>query len=131
MRRKAQQPLSQQPGGYIMFLTLVFAVLLGLASVVAIGPTLGEALKSGQELRDKRLFFRADGGATLCRGELKNRLNLALPTKLAGITSLGSFDTRYVTGNDPALFLVENAYDLANPALLGGEWTKLSTTQVR
>src|SRR5512135_1216294 len=109
MRRKAQQPLSQQPGGYIMFLTLVFAVLLGLASVVAIGPSVGEALRSGQELRDQRLFFLADGGATLCRGELKNRLNLALPTKLAALPPLTAgmltnFKTTYVDGNDPAGF---------------------------
>jgi hypothetical protein len=130
LKQKARKRFGQQPAGFILVLTLVFAALLGVASVLAIGPSVGEALKSGQELRDKRLFFLADGGATLCRGELKNRLNVALPTKLAGITSLGSFDSRYVTGNDPALFLVENAYDLTNPALLGGDWIKDSATQV-
>ena len=131
LKQQARNRFGKQPGGFIIFMTLAFSILLGLASLVAIGPSVGEALKSGQESRDKRLFFRADGGATLCRGELKNRLNLALPTKLAGITSLGTFDAKYVAGNDPALFLADYAYDSANPALLGGGWTKLSTTQVR
>ena len=132
MKHRTLRRFGQQPAGYIMFLTLAFTVLLGLASTIAIGPTVGEALKSGQELRDKRLFYLADGGATLCRGELKNRLNLALPTKLAGVTNLGSFDTTYVTGNDPAGFLVNYAYDNANAAqYTGGDWTKVSTTQVR
>ncbi len=130
LNQKARKRFSQQPAGFIMFLTMFFAVLLSLGSMVAIGPSVGEALKAGQELRDKRLFFLADGGATLCRGELKNRLNLALPAKLAGLTSLGSFDSTYVTGNDPARFLVENAYDRTNPALQGGDWIKDSPTQV-
>ena len=130
LKQQARNRFGKQPGGFIIFMTLAFSILLGLASLVAIGPSVGEALKSGQELRDKRLFFRADGGATLCRGELKNRLNLALPTKLAGITSLGTFDAKYVAGNDPALFLVDYAFDSANPALLSGGWTKDSTTRV-
>ena len=130
MARKAPRRFRQQPGGYVMFLTLAFAVLLGLASVVAIGPSVGEALKSGQELRDKRLFFRADGGATLCRGELKNRLNQAMTKQLEALVSLTNFKTTYVNGNDPAQFLVDYAYDSTNTALLGGAWTKDSTTRV-
>ena len=130
MARKAPRRFRQQPGGYVMFLTLAFVVLLGLASVVAIGPSVGEALKSGQELRDKRLFFRADGGATLCRGELKNRLNQAMTKQLEALVSLTNFKTTYVNGNDPAQFLVDYAYDSTNTALLGGAWTKDSTTRV-
>jgi hypothetical protein len=115
-----------------MFMTLAFAVLVGLASLVVIGPSVGEALRSGQELRDKRLFFRADGGATLCRNELKSRLNQALPTKLATITTASAFNSfmsTYVTGNDPAQFLLAYAYDSTNANLRGGNWTKSSTTQ--
>src|SRR5512139_3275485 len=97
MKRKMFRRSGQQPGGYIMFLTLAFTVLLGLASVVVIGPSVGEALKSGQELRDKRLFFLADGAATLCRAELKNRLNTALPAKLATITTASAFNTFMTT----------------------------------
>jgi hypothetical protein len=130
LKPKVRKRYGRQPAGFIMCLTLGFAVLLSLAGMVAIGPSVGELLKSGQELRDKRLFFRADGGAALCRAELKNRLNLAMPTKLSGITDFASFDTRYVAANDPALFFVENAYDIANPTLKGGSWIKDSTTQV-
>ncbi|MFI5341498.1 MAG: DUF4900 domain-containing protein [Candidatus Methylomirabilales bacterium] len=129
MKQKALSRLGKQPGGFVMFMTLTFAVLLGLASVLAITPSVGEALKAGQELRDKRLFFLADGGATLCRGELKNRLNSALPDKLAALVTLTTFVTTYVTGNDPAQFLLDYAYEVGNPALLGGVWTKDSTTQ--
>jgi hypothetical protein len=130
MRRKIGRRFSQQPGGYVMFMALALAVLAGLASLVVIGPSVGEALRSGQELRDKRLFFRADGGATLCRNELKNRFNQALPTKLEALTTLTNFKTAYVDGNDPAQFLMDYAYDSANSSLLGGAWTKDSTTRV-
>jgi hypothetical protein len=115
-----------------MLVSLAMAALLGLASAVVIGPTVGEALRSGQELRDKRLFFRADGGATLCRAELKNRFNQALPAKLADITTASQFNTflsSYVVGNDPAGFLLAYAYDTTNANLRGGNWTKNSTTQ--
>ena len=134
MQRKARRRFGKQPRGFILVLTLAFAALLGVASVLAIGPSVGEALKAGQELRDQRLFFLADGGATLCRGELKSRLTSALPTKLAALPPLTvgmltNFKTTYVDGNDPAGFLVDYAYDPANAALLGGAWTKDSTTQ--
>jgi len=124
MTRKARKRLGQQPAGYIMFLTLTFAVLLGLASVLVIGPSVGEALKSGQELRDKRLFFLADGGATLCRAELKNRLNQALPARLGTVDTVSTIKNTYVDANDPAKFLVDYAYDSANPFLGGGVWVK-------
>jgi hypothetical protein len=131
MQRKRTRRFGQQPEGYVMYMTLAFTVLLGLASIVAIGPSVGEALKSGQELRDKRLLFRADGGATLCRAELKNRLNSMMPTKLGTITTASAFNTfisTYVTGNDPASFLVNYGYDSANPFYGGGNWVKNGTT---
>ncbi len=130
LKQQTRKRFGEQPGGYVLVLTLTFAILLCLASVVTIGPSVGEALKSGQELRDKRLFFLADGGATLCRGELKNRLSQALPTKLAAVTTPTALKTTYVDGNDPARFLVDYAYDSTNIALLGGAWTKDSTTRV-
>ncbi len=130
MRRKARKRVGQQPAGFIMFITLAFSVLLGLASVVAIGPSVGEALKTGQELRDKRLFFLADGGATLCRAELKNRLNQALPARLASVFTVSTLKSPYVDADDPAQFLKDYAYDAANAGLyVGGVWTKDSTTQ--
>ena len=132
MKHKTLRRFGKQPAGFIMFLTLAFAVLLGLSSVLVIGPSVGEALKSGQELRDKRLFFLADGGATLCRAELKNRLNTALPAKLAALAGLPltSLKATYVDANDPAQFLVDYVYDSAQPFLgvKDNDWVKNATT---
>jgi hypothetical protein len=115
-----------------MFVVLGFTALLALASMVAIGPSVGEALRSGQELRDKRLFFRADGGATLCRAELKNRLNQALAARLATVSTASTLKNSYVDANDPAGFLVAYAYNAAQPFLgvPNNDWVKSGSTQV-
>jgi hypothetical protein len=111
-----------------MFLALTFATLLGLGSLVAIGPTVSEVQSAGKQLRDKRAFFQADGGATLCRGELKNRLQRALAARLASLTSLTDVAS-YVTTNDPAGFLAQYAYQSGTS--YGGAFIKDSTTQAR
>jgi hypothetical protein len=111
-----------------MFLALTFATLLSLGSLVAIGPTVSEVQSAGNQLRDKRAFFQADGGATLCRGELKNRVQTALAKQLASLSSLTPVAS-YVTNNDPAGFLVQYAYQSGTS--YGGAFIKDSATQAR
>ncbi len=133
MVHRALKRLRGDNRGYVMFLTLTFAVLLGLGTLLAIGPTMMEVQSAGSQNRDKRLLFLADGGATLCREELNNRLGASssssLNTKLSALYSLTSFIATYVTANAPAQFLLDYAYNTGNPLLLGGAWTKDSTTQ--
>ena len=128
MVHRALKRLRGDNRGFIMFLALTFATLLGLGSLLAIGPTVSEVLSSGNQLRDKRVFFQADGGATLCRAELKNRLQTALAARLASLTSLTPVAS-YVTNNDPAGFLAQYAYQSGTP--YGGAFIKDSTTQAR
>ncbi len=95
--------------GYILFLSLGFAILLGLGSLIAVSGTIGEVQSAGQQLRDKRAFFRADGSASLCLQEFRNRLQRDLAARLRTLTSLTAIGA-YVSNNDPAGFLVAYAY---------------------
>lgn len=128
MVHRALKRLRGDNRGFIMFLALTFATLLSLGSLVAIGPTVSEVQSAGNQLRDKRAFFQADGGATLCRGELKNRVQTALAKQLASLSSLTPVAS-YVTNNDPAGFLVQYAYQSGTS--YGGAFIKDSATQAR
>lgn len=128
MVHRARKRLRGDNRGFIMFLALTFATLLSLGSLVAIGPTVSEVRSAGNQLRDKRTFFQADGGATLCRAELKNRLQRALAAQLASLTSLTPVAS-YVTNNDPAGFLAQYAYQSGTS--YGGAFIRDSTTQAR
>jgi hypothetical protein len=105
---------------------LVFIPLLGMASMLAIDRTVGEVLSAGKQARDKQAFFRADGSAGLCLGELRNRLQVALraqlPTNIADVAP-------YVDNNNPAGFLTQYAY--APGTSFGGPFIRDSATQAR
>ena len=83
MVHKALKRLRGDNRGYVMILTLSFAVLLSLGTLLAIGPTMMEVQSAGSQNRDKRLFFLADGGATLCREELNNRVGSSSSSSLS------------------------------------------------
>lgn len=115
-------------GGYILFVSIGFSVLLGLGSLMAITGTINEVQSAGQQLRDKRAFFRADGGALLCLQELRNRLQRDLPAQFAALTSVAPIDT-YVSSNDPAGFLTAYAYQAGTS--FGGAFTRVSASEAR
>lgn len=115
-------------GGYILFVALCFALLLGLASLLAIGSTISEVQSAGQQLRDKRAFFRADGGAALCLQELRNRLQRDLMARLRTLADLSVVET-YVTSNDPAAFLMDYAYQVGTS--YGGAFQRISSSEAR
>jgi len=126
MFRRIPNRIRRTDRGYIMFVSLGFAILLGLGSLLAITPTAWEVNNSGNQLRDKRTFNKADGGAAICRGEFRNRLNTALPAQLAGLANLINVGT-YVTNNDPAGFLAAYAYQ--NGTSFGAAFIRDSATQ--
>lgn len=112
--------------GYILFVSLGFAILLGMGSLLAVSGTVSELQSAGQQVRDKRAFFRADGAASLCLRELRNRLQRDLPARLRTLTSVSNVAT-YATNNDPAGFLTAYAYQAG--ASLGGAFQHTSATQ--
>ncbi len=111
-----------------MLLTLGLMTLLGLGSMLAIDRTVGEIKSAGNQLRDKRGFFRAEGGAAICLRELRNRLQTALPAQLAALPSIDAV-TSYATGNDPAGFLAQYAYQPGSS--FGGAFIRDSATRAR
>lgn len=115
-------------GGFILFAALAFAVLLSLGSLLAVNGTIGELQSAGQQLRDKRAFFRADGGAALCLQELRNRLQRDLTARLRTLADLSAVET-YVTNNDPAAFLMDYAYQAGTS--YGGGFQRISSSEAR
>jgi hypothetical protein len=95
--------------GFILFISIGFAVLLGMGSLLAVGNTIEEVKSAGIQLRDKRAFFRADGSANLCLRELRNRLQRDLDGSIRGLSSIGVVQP-YVDNNDPAGLLAAYAY---------------------
>jgi hypothetical protein len=127
MRRHLSQGLHREQGGFILFLVIVFTTLLGLASILAISGTLGAIMSAGNQLRDKRAFFQADGSAALCRRELVNRLQIALPARLATLSNITAVSPH--VPNDPAGFLVQYAYQPGTS--FGGSFIQDSAAQAR
>ncbi len=76
--------------GYMLVVSMGFAVLLGMGGLLAVNGTISEVKSAGQQLRDKRALFRADGGATLCLRELRNRLQRDIPAQLGALTSINT-----------------------------------------
>ncbi|MFB3819224.1 MAG: DUF4900 domain-containing protein [Candidatus Methylomirabilales bacterium] len=103
MRRRI---LRREERGFVLLLSIGFAMILGMAGVIAVNGTVGEAKSAGEQLRDKQAFFRADGSAQLCLGSLRSRINAQLPQALTGVsvTSIGAF-----VPNNPAGFLASFA----------------------
>jgi len=113
--------------GFILFVSIGFAVLLGMGSLLAVGTTISEIQSSGQLLRDRRTFFRADGAATLCLGEFRNRIQRDLAARLRAI----SLDTvaGFATNNDPAGLLSTYAYQSGTS--YGAAFAHTSNTEAR
>ena len=114
--------------GYILFVALAFAVLLGLGGLLAVTGTIGEVQSAGQQRRDKRAFFQADGGASLCLRELRNRLQRDLSGQLRTLPDLIVPGT-YVSNNDPAGFLATYAYQ--GGTSFGGAFQQISASEAR
>lgn len=125
MTRRPSRRLRGRRDGFILFIALVFTSLLAVGSILAVTGTLGAVLSAGNELRDKRAFFAADGSAALCRGELRNRLLVALPAQLGTVPNIATI-TPYVP-DDPAGVLVQYAYQ--STTSLGGALVRDSATQ--
>lgn len=114
--------------GYIFFISLGFAILLGMGGLLAISGTIGEVQSAGQQLRDKRAFFRADGSGLLCLSELRNRLTRDLAAQLRTLTSISTVAT-YVDNGDPAGFLTAYAYQAGTS--FGGAFTRVDPSNAR
>jgi hypothetical protein len=125
MRRKT---VASGEGGYILFVALGFAVLLGLGSVLAVTGTIAELQSAGRQLRDKRAFFLADGGANLCLHELRNRLQRDLAGQLRILPDIQSVGD-YVSNNDPAGFLATYAYEPGTS--LGDAFQRVNASEAR
>lgn len=120
--------LRQGKRGYILFVSLGVAVLLGMGGLLAVSQTISEVQSSGQQLRDKRAFFRADGGATLCLRELRNRLQRDLTAQLRSLTDITTV-ANYASNNDPAGLLAAYAYQ--SGVSLGGAFQRVSASEAR
>lgn len=114
--------------GYMLVVSMGFAVLLGMGGLLAVSGTISEVKSAGQQLRDKRAFFRAEGGATLCLRELRNRLQRDIPAQLGALTSINTVGT-YVSNNDPAGFLTTYAYQAGTS--FGSAFQRVSATEAR
>lgn len=125
MTRRLSKRLRGKRDGFVLFIAMVFTTLLAVGSVLAVTGTLGAVLSAGNELRDKRAFFAADGSAALCRGELRNRLLVALPAQMGAVPNIAAI-TPYVP-DDPAGVMVQYAYQPATS--LGGAFVRDSGTQ--
>jgi hypothetical protein len=118
--------LREKKRGFILLVSIGFAVLLGMGSLMAVGNTISEVQSAGQLLRDRRTFFRADGSASLCLRELRNRVQRDLVARLRTLTSLSDIGT-LVTTNDPAALLSTYAYQSGTS--YGAAFTHTSATQ--
>jgi hypothetical protein len=123
-----RQRIHRAERGYILFVGLVFAILLGMGSLLAIGPTISEVQSAGQQLRDKRAFFRADGGAALCLREMRNRLQRDLAARLRPLADLTNVEP-YLTNNDPAGFLATYAHQ--DGTSYGSAFQRVSASEAR
>ncbi len=112
--------------GYILFVSLGFAVLLGLGGLLAASGTIAEVQSAGQQLRDKRAFFRADGAAHLCLRELRSRLQRDLSARLRALSNLTTV-AAFVAGNDSAGLLSTYAYQAGTS--YGGAFQWVSASQ--
>jgi len=118
--------LYKKKRGFILFVSIGFAVLLGMGSLVAVGNTISEIQSAGQLLRDRRTFFRADGSASLCLRELRNRVQRDLVARLRTLSNATDIAT-LVTNNDPAGLLSTYAYQSGTS--YGSAFTHTSTTE--
>lgn len=112
--------------GYVFLVSLGFAILLGMGGLLAVGRTIEEVQSAGQQLRDMRTFFRADGGAALCLRELRNRLQRDLAAQLRTLTDINAVGS-YL--DDPAGFLATYAYQ--GGSSFGGAWQRISASEAR
>ncbi len=122
MRRRIR---SRESRGFVLLLSIGIALLLGVGGLIAVNGTIAEVKSAGDQLRDKQAFFRADGAAQLCLGDLRNRINAQLSQSLAGVsmTAIGAF-----VPDNPSGFLAAHAGATAAgteratlPAPAGGE----------
>lgn len=123
-----RQSPPQSEAGFILFAALFALVTLGLGSLFVIQYTLGGLEHAGQQRQAKQTFFLADGAASLCYGELRNRLQqdlTALVRAQSSLTAIGA----YVANNDPAGFLRDFTYRAG--ISFGGPFQRLSSTENR
>ncbi|MFB3816680.1 MAG: DUF4900 domain-containing protein [Candidatus Methylomirabilales bacterium] len=113
--------------GAVLIVAVVFTALVAVGSIVAVSGTLEAVRSSASQLRDKRAFFGAEGSAALCKGELRNRLLVALPAQMKQLASIATITNSIYTPNDPARLLVDYAYNAATS--LGGRFIRDSATQ--
>jgi hypothetical protein len=114
--------------GFIFLTSVSFVILLSMGSLIALTGTLAELQSAAQQLRDKRAFFRADGSATLCLREMRNRIERDLLANLRALTSLAPIGT-LVTNDDPAGLLSTYAYK--SGVSFGGAFQHVSATEAR
>ena len=90
--------------------------------------TISQLQSAGKQVRDKRAFFRAEGGGALCLRELRNRLQRDLAVQLRPLPDLSTVEP-YVANNDPAGFLANYAYQAGTS--YGGAFQRVSAPEAR
>jgi hypothetical protein len=111
----------------VLIIALVFTSLVAAGSILAVSGTLDALRSAGGQLRDKRAFFGAEGSLALCKGELRNRLQVALPAQMAPLPNISAITSAFYTPNDPARLLADYAYQASTS--LGGRFIRDSATQ--
>lgn len=129
MSRQGGLRVRHRQRGAVLIIAVVFTSLVAVGSIVAVSGTLGALRSAGNQLRDKRAFFGAEGSAALCKGELRNRLQVALPAQTAQMPNISTITNAIYIPNDPARLLVDYAYQ--DSTSLGGRFVRDSATQAR
>lgn len=113
--------------GFILIVSIGFAILLGMGSLLAVGNTISEIQSAGQLLRDRRTFFRADGASALCLTEFRNRIQRDLAARLRGVAM--SDVAGFVTNGDAAGLL--STYAFQSGVSYGAAFQRVSNTEAR